>query len=190
VIADVQYSRVEQGSADWLQLRQRFITATEIGMITNPARWPTYCQQKGKSVPVTKAMKHGHRYEPVARQLASDVLGRIYRPVTSYSWGARLLASLDGITMSGRRTLEIKCPLTGRQGKAWALATEGRLPKAYWEQIQQGLLLTGADWCDYFVFDASSRDYRHFEVAKADQYHAEIMSKSRGFLMQYGHILS
>ena len=190
MIADIQYSRVEQGSVDWLRLRQRFITATEIGMITNPARWATYCQQKGRSVPVTKAMAHGHRYEPVARQLANEVLGRVYRPVTLYSFGARLLASLDGMTMSGQRTLEIKCPLTGKHGKTWALAADGRLPKAYWEQIQQGLLLTGASQCDYFVFDASSRDFQHFEVVKSEPYHADIILKSKAFLTQYGHILS
>src|SRR5206468_11769711 len=64
-------------------------------------------------------------------------------------------ASCDGITLSGDRIVEIKCPVKGRDSTLWKTVEAGRLPEHYQWQVQHQLLVTKAEVADVFVFDGT-----------------------------------
>lgn len=67
-----------------------------------------------------------------------------------------LLASLDGWNQETKRVLEIKCP---KGSSTLDAALGGNVINHYVPQVQQQLLVTGADELDFFVFhDESKRD--------------------------------
>lgn len=72
------------------------------------------------------------------------------RGLTLYWW-----TSLDGITLAGDRVLEIKCPFKGRESTLWKAAEAGTLPEHYALQVQQQLMVAGAEIADVFIFDGS-----------------------------------
>ena len=56
-------------------------------------------------------------------------------------------ASLDGITLSGDRILEIKSPVTGRDSALWqAVEGGGHLPEYYQLQVQHQLWVAKGSW--------------------------------------------
>ena len=62
---------------------------------------------------------------------------------------------LDGITLSGERIVEIKCPVRGRDSTLWKTVEAGRLPEYYEAQVQHQLMVTNAGVADVFVFDGA-----------------------------------
>ncbi|MCA6065444.1 lambda-exonuclease family protein [Thalassolituus marinus] len=179
MIKDAQYIRCQQGSPEWLQLRKNYITATEVAMITNHRCWGTFERQKGRhSAFKSPAMIRGNQLEPLARKAIERHLGKKFFPAVIVSAQHRLLASLDGIDLRLRETIEIKCPEKGRSSKLWDMAMSNKIPHRYWTQIQQGLLLTGGRVCHYWVYDEISDDGVMIDVYPDARYQQSIIKSA------------
>lgn len=94
---------------------------------------------------------NGHTFEALTRPLAEQVIGQSLFPVTVCHddvMGVKMGASLDGITGDDLITWEHK---SLNKDLAQSL-DDGIIPEEYWPQMEQGLLLTGAEKC---LFSAS-----------------------------------
>ncbi|KAM9954182.1 hypothetical protein ACTFIR_009321, partial [Dictyostelium discoideum] len=96
-----------------------------------------------------KAMEHGKRQEPIARELIGcSPDGVIYTTVPGK----------DGV-LQREGVIEIKCPLSAtnfsglKNGrKPDALANAQKIPLDYIPQIFANMACTGAQWCDYICW--------------------------------------
>ncbi len=149
--------QVEQGTAEWLDLRRSHITATDISVIMGSNPFKTQAElfrEKFGLVPPqasNAAMERGSRLEPEARAKACEVLGFDFYPVVivsdDYPWA---MASLDGISHLELCDviLEIKCPKEATHIEA----IKGRIPEYYRDQMQWQMLVSKAEECSYFSY--------------------------------------
>jgi putative phage-type endonuclease len=174
-----------QGSPEWVSFRKRYFTATEISMITNPNCWGTFERQKLSTRTFkSKAMIEGNRLEPEARNALEYKLGVSFYPAVFVNDDRRLLASLDGISIGRRHTCEIKCPEKGVDSKLWQDAIKGFIPKRYRDQMQQGLLLTNADLCKYWVYDKITKAGVLIDVYPDPDYQRKILKSSTEYIQE------
>lgn len=97
---------------------------------------------------LTPAMARGNALEPIAREAYCQTIQQSVEPKclesTEYDW---LRASLDGMSDTGDRVVEIKC---GEVAYKYASKYQ-RSPPHYYGQLQHILLVTGLEsvdlWC-------------------------------------------
>lgn len=146
---------LEQGSLEWLAFRRKHITATDSMKILEecPISWGNprslyYEKIMAIEKPINSVMQKGIDLEPFARSAVSQKLGVIFEPVCVVSdkhpW---MMASLDGMTKSKDRIIEIKC---GRS--AHEKAKLGEVCSYYIPQIMHQLAITGHLTIDYCTF--------------------------------------
>ncbi|KAM9995242.1 hypothetical protein ACTFIY_001429 [Dictyostelium cf. discoideum] len=118
-----------------------------------------------------KAMEHGKRQEPIARELYFNNLETsiIEKGIFPLPGDKRIGCSPDGViytTVPGKDgvlqregVIEIKCPLSAtnfsglKNGrKPDALANAQKIPLDYIPQIFANMACTGAKWCDYICW--------------------------------------
>lgn len=146
-----EYSGMEQGSIEWLNLRKTKITATDSCVIMGASHWKTKIQlYHEKMSPENKnftnaAMQRGIDLEPVARDLFFIKTGiQMHPQVVVSDWA---MASLDGICDMGMHILEIKCP----GPKDHAIALEGKVPDHYYPQLQHQMWVCNVHRMFYFL---------------------------------------
>jgi putative phage-type endonuclease len=150
--------KLVQGSAEWHQHRRTHRNASETPAVLGVSPWTTAYQLWQIKLglvesEVTAAMLHGTQLEPQARAAYEALTGHVMQPLVLVD-GA-FSASLDGLTLSGDRVLEIKCPFKRRDSTLWKTVAEGRLPEHYQWQVQHQLMVTKADIADVYVFDGA-----------------------------------
>ncbi len=148
---------LEQGSQAWLDYRKKRVMATDTPCIIGSNPWVTKLQKWEEKQPayvapeMNDAMREGQLREPIARQLAIDILGINFIPIVyesdTYSWMA---SSLDGISDCGKYILELKCPT---KPKLYDQICEGYVPPYYMDQMQhQAATLPGVELVIYGVY--------------------------------------
>lgn len=146
-----------QGSPAWLDYRKKRIMATDTPCILGSNPWITKIQKWEEKQPayvapeMNDAMREGQLKEPVARQLAIDILGINFIPVVYesdiYPWMA---SSLDGISDCGKYILELKCP---SKAKLYDQICENYIPMYYMDQMQhQSATLSKVELVIYGVY--------------------------------------
>jgi len=150
--------KLVQGSAEWHQHRRTHRNASETPAVLGVSPWMTPYQlwqiKLGLVEPeVTPAMLHGTQLEPQARAAYEALTGHVMEPLVLVD--GEFSASLDGLTLSGDRVLEIKCPFKRRDSTLWKTVAEGRLPEHYQWQVQHQLMVTKAKIADVYVFDGT-----------------------------------
>ena len=150
--------KLVQGSAEWHEHRRTHRNASETPAVLGVSPWMTPYQlwqiKLGLVEPeVTPAMLHGTQLEPQARAAYEALTGHVMQPLVLVD--GEFSASLDGLTLSGDRVLEIKCPFKRRDSTLWKTVAEGRLPEHYEWQVQHQLMVTKADIADVYVFDGT-----------------------------------
>lgn len=157
------YHNFDQGSAEWIQHRFNFITASSISTIlgnNNNKSYKNLIAEKasnGKYKPniTSNSTKWGHRYEPVANMIYSyknnlviHECGFVNNPQYPL-----LGASPDGIINSDL-LIEIKCPISRK--------IDGNIKPEYYHQIQQQLFVCDAKYCDFVECQFEEVDYNNF----------------------------
>lgn len=150
----------QQGSPEWAEHRARSLNASELSAVMGLSSYITrssLIQQKATGIApeVDVATQYrfnkGHEFEATARPWAEEIIGEDLYPVVLACEidGLPLSASFDGQTMTGEVTWEHK------SGKASLLESldAGIIPDEYHPQMEQGLMLSGANRC---LFMASS----------------------------------
>ena len=123
--------KLMQGSAEWHEHRRKHRNASETAAVLGVSPWMTPYQlwqiKLGLVEPeVTAAMLHGTQLEPMARAAYETLTGHVMQPLVLVD--GEFSASLDGLTLSGDRVLEIKCPFKRRESSLWKAVAEGRSP--------------------------------------------------------------
>jgi putative phage-type endonuclease len=148
--------KLVQGTPEWHEHRRRYRNASETPAVLGVSPWQTpyhlWQLKLGLIEPqVTPAMRHGSELEPVARAAYERQTGRVMQPLVVVD--GEYSASLDGITLTGDRLLEIKAPMKGRDSTLWKTVEAGQLPEHYQWQVQHQLMVAQADVADLWVFD-------------------------------------
>ena len=150
--------KLVQGTPAWHEHRKHYRNASETPAVLGLSPWMTPFQlwqlKTGRMPPqaTTAAMAHGTALEPLARQAYEGLTGDVMEPLVMVD--GPYSASLDGITLGGKRVLEIKCPKS-KESKMLADAKAGRIPEHVFWQIQTQLMVSGAELAHLYVFDGN-----------------------------------
>lgn len=157
---------VAQGSAEWLTLRAKYRTASEAPAMMGASKYQTRtdlltAKKTGITPDVTPSQQFifdkGHATEALARPLTEALIGEELYPIVATE--GNLLASMDGATMLGETLFEHKLwnESVVAQVKAGELA-----PHYYW-QLEQQLLVSGAERVIFVCSDGTPENFVHME---------------------------
>lgn len=150
-----------QGSQEWIELRKKYDTASEASAMmscsANVRRDELlHMKATGSAKEFSdwfqaNILDKGHAVEAMSLEMAEAIIGEDLYPTVGVSDDDKLLASFDGLTMSGRVGWECK---QWNKEKAAAVC-QGKVPKEdYWQVVQQ-LVVSGADSILYMVTDGT-----------------------------------
>lgn len=151
---------VTQGTEAWHALRAKCFTASEapamMGRSPYTKRSDLLKQKATGYTPdvdeQTQArFDRGQAIEAVARELVEADMGEDLFPIVATDDEGRLLASFDGMTMDGTLIWECK---TSNAALREALS-KGELPESHWPQVEQQLLISGAERCLFTISDGT-----------------------------------
>ena len=157
---------VAQGSAEWLALRAQYRTASEAPAMMGASKYQTRtdllaAKKTGITPDITPSQQFifdkGHATEALARPLTEALIGEELYPIVATE--GNLLASMDGATMLGETLFEHKLwnESVVAQVKAGDLA-----PHYYW-QLEQQLLVSGAERVIFVCSDGTPENFVHME---------------------------
>ncbi|WP_447892285.1 YqaJ viral recombinase family protein [Pseudomonas marginalis] len=157
---------VAQGSAEWHALRGKHFTASEAPAMMGVSKYQTrtdllMLKKTGIAPEVTQSQQFifdkGHSTEAMARPLVEGMIGEELYPIVATA--GNLLASMDGATMLGETLFEHKLwnESVVAQVKAGDLA-----PHYYW-QLEQQLLVSGAERVIFVCSDGTPENFVHME---------------------------
>lgn len=157
---------VQQGTPEWHALRASHFTASEapamMGASKYQSRSDLLTMKKTGIVPeVTAAQQNlfdlGHATEEMARPLVEELIGEELFPIVGTS--GNLLASLDGATMLGDTLFEHKL----WNDKVASQVRTGELDPHYYWQLEQQLLVSGAERVIFVCSDGTRSNFEHME---------------------------
>ncbi|WBA81572.1 YqaJ viral recombinase family protein [Endozoicomonas sp. GU-1] len=166
---------IQQGTPEWLALRQNYFTASEAPAMMGDSpflsRDQLLHQKKTGSTPEVnefqqKKFDAGHRAEAEARPLAEKIVGADLFPATGVTIidGLPLLASFDGLTMVEDLVFEHKL---WNEKLVAQIEGEGIEPAYYW-QLEQQLLVSGAERVLFVCSDGTSANLHHVYYESQD----------------------
>lgn len=159
----MKIANVQQGSVEWLELRATKFTASEAPSMMGYGWISRDELLKQKATGITpevlpdlqEIFDKGHAAEESARPLIEEKIGEELYPATAvsdeYDW---LLASFDGVTMLEDIVFEHKL---WNEGLAHAVLANELPPKYYW-QLEQLLLVSGAEKAIFVVSDGTEEN--------------------------------
>jgi len=160
---------VKQGSKEWLALRQNYCTASEAQAMMGASKYMTRDDlmrqvKTGVTPEVTPEQQalfdRGHATESAARKVVEGMFGEEFFPITAISDKyPHLLASFDGVTMMETILYE---------HKLWneRLAADVRnndMSEFYYWQLEQQLLVSGAEKVIFVVSDGTEENFEYME---------------------------
>ncbi|WP_455806710.1 YqaJ viral recombinase family protein [Pseudomonas fluorescens] len=157
---------VAQGSAEWHALRAQHFTASEAPAMMGASKYQTRTdlltmKKTGIAPEVTHAQQYifdkGHATEALARPLVEVMIGEELYPVVGTD--GNLLASMDGATMLGETLFEHKLWNESLVGQVKA----GELDPHYYWQLEQQLLVSGAERVIFVCSDGTAENFVHME---------------------------
>jgi predicted phage-related endonuclease len=159
---------VQQGTGPWLRLREGFDTASEAPAALGVSRYVTRAEllrrkhtgiAEEHSAATLGKFAAGHEAEARARPLAEAEVGGELFPVTMSAVveGLPLLSSLDGQTLEGDVIWETK--LWNEELAAAVRKGAAALPDHYTVQMDQELLVSGAERCLFTCTDGTQERY-------------------------------
>lgn len=162
----MQVHNVQQGSPEWHALRSRYFTASEAPAMMGASKYQTrndlLSMKKTGIVPEVTPQQQaifdrGHATEELARPLVEEMIGEELYPIVGTS--GNLLASMDGATMLGDTLFEHK--LWNATVAASVIA--GELEPHYYWQLEQQLLVSGAEKVIFVCSDGTRDNFVHLE---------------------------
>lgn len=152
-----------QGSPEWAEHRARCFNASEAPVVLGVSKYQSRSEllhekatgiSKDIDAATQAVFDDGHRFEAMARPLAEKLIGdELYSPTVSIEIDGLLLsASFDGATMMEDVIWEHK----SKNKKLAESLSAGIIPEQYKPQLEQQLLIMGADKC---LFMASNGDH-------------------------------
>jgi len=172
---------LQQGSSEWHAERAKSFTASEAPAMLGASKYQSrndLLKQKATGIvpEVTESQQRifnkGHQAEAMARPLAEAIIGEELFPATGKLEDSRLLASFDGITMMEDVIWEHK--LFNRTLAESVIS--GELPEHYAAQMEQQLLVSGAEKCLFMCSDGTEANMTHCWYTSNPELRARIIS--------------
>lgn len=157
---------VAQGSAEWLALRAQYRTASEAPAMMGASKYQSrtdllIAKKTGITPDVTPSQQFvfdkGHATEALARPLTEALIGEELYPIVGTK--GNLLASMDGATMLGETLFEHKL----WNESVVAQVKSGDLDPHYYWQLEQQLLVSGAERVIFVCSDGTAENFVHME---------------------------
>jgi len=171
-----------QGTEEWLQMRRKFIGASDAPIVMGVSPWRTpfqLWQEKLGMAPAqeeTAAMRRGTELEPKARAAFEAETGiDVFPQVVFHPEHKFMMASMDGLSLDGQVAVEIKCT----SSKYHEMALAGEVPEHYIPQLQHQLACLGIPMLYYFSFDGYNGAV--VEVKRDDCYIETLIKEESGF---------
>lgn len=183
---------VQQGTPEWLALRASHFTASEAPAMKGASKFQTrndlLAMKKTGIVPdVTPqqqaAFDRGHATEEMARPLAEEDIGEELYPIVGTS--GNLLASMDGATMLGDVLFEHKL----WNEKLVAQIRAGELDPHYYWQLEQQLLVSGAERVLFVCSDGTRNKYVSMEYTPVPGRREELIAGWAQFEQDLGEFV-
>ena len=184
-----------QGSEEWIKVRKNYRTASEASAMMGVSKYQSRSEllaikAGGAEKEIdnfTQALfDRGHETEALARILAEEIIGEELSPATVVDGYGYLLASLDGMTITGDVIWEHKLA----SADLIADVKAGICPERHYWQVAQALYITSAEKCLFMVSDGTKENC-HFMWVKAIEKDGErLMAGWRQFdadLAAYSH---
>jgi predicted phage-related endonuclease len=155
-----------QGSPEWLALRSHYFTASEapamMGVSKHGSRSELLAAKKSGIAPdvspaTQRIFDQGHAAEAAARVILEELIGEDLFPVVGSS--GNLLASMDGMTMMEDVLFEHKLLNQGLVAQIQA----GELEPHYYWQLEQQLLVSGAEKVIFVCSDGTADNFHQLE---------------------------
>lgn len=162
----MQVHNVQQGTPEWHALRSSYFTASEAPAMMGASKYQTRndllaMKKTGIVEEVTPQQQaifdRGHATEELARPLVEEMLGEELYPIVGTA--GNLLASMDGATMLGDTLFEHKL----WNQKVVAMIRAGELDPHYYWQLEQQLLVSGAEKVIFVCSDGTRDNFEHME---------------------------
>lgn len=162
---------VVQGSPEWHALRASHFNASEAAAMMGVSKYQTrakllHQKHTGLAEEVSEAQQRlfdrGHETEALARTIIEAQLGEDLFPVVATE--GNLLASVDGMDMLGTVVFEHKLWNEGLAEKVRA----GELEPHYYWQLEQQLLVTGAERAIFVCSDGTEDNLVQMEYRPVD----------------------
>jgi len=172
---------VEQGSEEWLQLRRKHITGTDVAGILGISPWKDAYgvweeKAKDKRIKWNWAMKRGSEEEPIIRSWFENSYGRTFMPAVYTSDDGIGLASLDGIDIGETESLE--CKFCNKE--VFHMIQYGTVPDYYFTQVQWGFFCIPTLKVNHFV-GKNSGAYVATALERDEDYLNEILPRIQEF---------
>lgn len=180
---------MKQNTKEWLQMRKNFVCGSDAPIImevspfkrSDGLRKTPYVlwMEKLDLLPIeteTSAMRYGKEMEEPARHFYEEKVGDLFSPKVCFHKDINyLMASLDGISIDGKKIVEIK----NANAEDHSLAKAKKIPAKYYPQLQHQLACTGLDGMHYFSFHKEEGVI--VEVDRDDNYLEEMYAKEKEF---------
>ena len=162
----MQVHNVQQGSPEWHALRANYFTASEAPAMMGESKYQTRTdlltvKKTGIVDEVGPAQQavfdRGHATEELARPIVEEMIGEELYPIVGTS--GNLLASMDGATMLGDTLFEHKL----WNAKVVAQVRANSLEPHYYWQLEQQLLVSGAERVIFVCSDGTPENFVHME---------------------------
>ena len=151
-----------ESDIEWLAYRKQHIGASDAPIIMGASKWKlddgriktphVLWQEKLGLLDTTinnAAVQYGRNMEGAAREVYQTMVGDLFEAtVVINKKYPHLMASLDGLNITGDRAVEIK----QANAEDHALAKQGIIPDKYYPQVMQQYLVSEVDYIDYFSF--------------------------------------
>ncbi len=158
---------VAQGSPEWLALRANYYTASEAPAMMGQSKQMKrsellFAKKTGLDREIswwvqTFLFDKGHEFEALARPMVEDSIGEELYPIVGTS--GNLLASMDGASMLGDILFEHKM----WNDQLAAQVRAGELEPHYYWQLEQQLLVSGAEKVIFVCSDGTPEKFVHME---------------------------
>ena len=136
-----------------------------------------------REVYISEYMKHGTKWEPMARLVYEAITERTVQQVGFIVKDDFVGVSPDGL-VGDDGIIEIKCPKDTTHEK---YVDEHRLPPAYKPQVQGLLWVTDREWCDFMSYHPrpiGKERYMIKRVYRDDVYILTIQSETNKFITE------
>lgn len=143
-----------QGSIEWLRFRQERIGGSDAGIIDGSNKYSSpyrlWQEKTGRAkVFVNEYMKEGTRLEPKARSWYETQTGiAMFPDVKVHKNHPWMMSSIDGVDLSGKKGLELKCPNI----KNHIIAMKGEVPPHNFAQLQHNMEVFELDSIDFVSY--------------------------------------
>ncbi|SFS27664.1 YqaJ viral recombinase family protein [Pseudomonas sp. NFACC42-2] len=181
---------VAQGSAEWHALRGKHFTASEAPAMMGVSKYLTrtdllMLKKTGIAPEVTQSQQFifdkGHATEAMARPLTEALIGEELYPIVATE--GNLLASMDGATMLGETLFEHKLWNESLVARVKA----GDLEPHYYWQLEQQLLVSGAERVIFVCSDGTPENFVHMEYRPVAGRAAQLIEGWKQFEADLAH---